>query len=137
MSRIMLRSGAAMPLWMEDITDYASIATANFDPLATYQATPTSANLSHMYSHLKSGFAVKNATDNSGYIYAITWNQLETYLKANKGLVETSWSYSGIVPRQIHLAAGEWCVTPLAKVFADNDGTYASTVTTINVGRIL
>lgn len=135
--RLTLRNGGASYVWFEDITDYVSIATANFHPLGVYQATPTAATLSHMYTHLKNGFGVKNATDNSGYIYAVTWSQYDAYVKANRGIAETAWDIGNIVPRQIHLLAGEWCVTPIAKVYADNDATYPSTVATINIGRIL
>ena len=132
-----LRGGGRMIFTYEDITDYVSIAAANFDPLAVYQATPTAANLSHMYTHLKNGFGVKNATDTSGVLWAVTWSQFEDYRKANKGIAETAWTWAGIVPREIHLLAGEWCATPIAKVYANNTQGYAGTVTIINVGRIL
>ena len=137
MTMLTLRGGGRFPFWFEDITDYVSIAAANFHPIGVYQATPTSATLSHMYTHVKNGFGVKNATDNNGYIYAVTWSQFQDYIKANRRLAETAWDIGSIIPRQIHLAAGEWCVTPIVKVYADNDATYPSTVVTINIGRIL
>lgn len=131
-------TGRQIPFWFEDILNYASIATTDFDPIATYQAgSMASADLSKLNMYVKGGFGVKNATDNSGYIYAVTWAQFQTYLNQNKGVLPASWTLAGIVPRQIFLAAGEWCVTPIVKVFKDNDGTYASTVVTINTGRII
>jgi hypothetical protein len=138
MTRLLTRTGSSLPLWFEDILAYSSIATANVDPIATYQASSmATSDLSTMNEYVAHGFGVKNATDNSGYIYAITFSQFESYLKQNRGILPASWSLSGIVPRQIHLAAGEWCVTPIVKVFKDNDNTYASTVVTVNIGRIL
>ena len=138
MSRILNRNGAEVPFWFDCITDYASIATSAFDPIATYQGgAQTAALLSTMNMYVANGFGVKNATDNSGYIYAITWCQYNDYKIKNQAITPATINLAGITPRQIHLSAGEWCVTPIVKVFADNDGTYPSTVTTINVGRIL
>jgi hypothetical protein len=134
--RLTLRNGGSSYVWFEDI-EYASIATANFDPLAVYQASPTDATLSHMWTHLKSGFGIKNATEDAGYVYAITWSQFMDYVDSNRGILPASWTYAAIVPRRLDLAAGEWAVTPIAKVFADNDGSYASSITALNIGRIL
>jgi hypothetical protein len=139
MSRPSNRKGASIPFWFECITDYTSIATADFDPIATYKnGAQTSALLSKMNSYVANGFGVKNATDNAGYIYAITYCQYDDYLFKNPNISPASIDLSGITPRQIDLAGHEWCVTPIVKVFADNaGGGYASTVVTINVGRIL
>lgn len=145
--RLLNRDGSQEPLWFESIGDYTSIATADFDPIATFQAGDTTSlsRRSTMNKYIKSGFGVKNATDNSGVIYAITWQQFDDYRKANKaiedshkttGVTPTNYDLSGLTPVEIQLAAGEWCVTPLIKVFADNDATYKSTVTTINIGII-
>ena len=136
--RVTLSNGAALPLWVDDYLAYQSIATTAYDPIATYQASSkTQSDVDTLWTAIKSGFAVKNVTENSGYIYAITWRQFEDYKKKHKTLTENTWDTSGIVPRQIHLLGGEWAVTPIVKVFKDNDGTYPSTVTTINVARIL
>jgi hypothetical protein len=138
MARVLNRQGASIPFWFEDILNYVSIATANFDPIATYQASAkTTLLLSTMNEYVANGFGVKNATDNSGYIYAVTWSQYDNYLRTHASITPATIDLSAIVPRQIHLIGGEWCVTPIVKVFAGNDGTYASTVVTINVGRIL
>jgi hypothetical protein len=131
-------TGRQIPFWFEDILDYASIATTDFDPIATYVGgSKATSDLSKLNKYIKGGFGVKNATDNSGYIYAVTWAQFQDYISTNRGVVPANYTLAGIVPRQIFLASGEWCLTPIVKVFKDNDGTYASTVATINTGRIL
>lgn len=136
--RLLTRTGSSLPLWFEDIPVYQSIATADYDPIATYQASlMDSSDLTLMNSLVAHGFGVKNATEDAGYIYAITLNQYLDYLSENKGIEAVDIDLSGIVPRQIQLMGGEWCVTPIVKVFADDDVTYASTVVTVNIGRIL
>jgi hypothetical protein len=136
MAMLTLRGGGRFPFWFEDI-EYSSIATTNFDPIAIYQASPTSAILSLMTALWENGFGVKNATDSSGYIYAVTWSQFETYIKENRGVLPANWTLAGITPRRIDLLAGEWAVTPIVKVFAANDANFPSSITAINVGRIL
>ena len=119
MSRATLRNGGAYPFWFEHL-EWATIAAVNYDPI-----TNLAANLRGTYS--QSGFGVKNATENAGYIYAITWHQY----KANND------TFAGIVPIRIDLAGYEWALTPLVKVYGDMDGTYASTVVNIQIGWIL
>lgn len=133
--RITSSNGSSLPLWFDDITSFTSIATADYSPIATYLAgSMTTADASLMGKFIRNGFGVKNATDTAGYIYAITWRQYQDYLKTNK---ENPNVITGIVPRKIDLQAGEWCLTPLIKVCADNHATYPSTVTTLNIGTIL
>jgi len=133
--RLLTHGGGEYPLWFNNITDYASIAVADFSPVATYLAgAATSVRLSACNVYIKHGFAVKNATENAGYIWAITWTDYQGYLATNK---ENPLVITSITPRQIYLLAGEWCLTPVIKVFAGNDGSgHASTVATINVGTI-
>lgn len=136
--RLLTRNGSSLPLWMDDFLYYGSIATSNYDPIATYQAgAKTSVLNAVLWEAIKGGFAVKNATADAGYIYAITWRQFEDYRLQNKQLTEATWDLSAIVPRQIYLLGGEFALTPIVKVFAGNDATYKSTVATINVGKIL
>lgn len=116
-----LRTGARYPLWFEDIPDYVDISAADFSPIEDGALEDTEIEV-----YTKSGFGVKNATEDAGYIYAVTWHQYE----ANRR------DLTGIVPRQIYLLGGDWALTPLVKVFAGDDDEYASTVTTINVGTI-
>jgi hypothetical protein len=136
--RITTRDGFSAPLWLEDYLANMSIATTAYDPIATYQASAkTEANLATMNAAVLGGFVVQNITDTAGYIYAITLNQFKAYESANKGLMPASWDLSGIVPRKITINTYDWAYTQLVKVFADNHGTYPSTVTSIQVGRIL
>jgi hypothetical protein len=126
----MARSGAFQnsdfPFWADDI-EYWSIAVQNFEP-------PTQQTQYNIGKYMNHGFMVKNATANAGFICAITWYQYKrdghnSYIDFRTGVA--------IVPRRIDLAAHDWCLTPLAKVFAVNDQTYGSTITAINVGKIL
>jgi hypothetical protein len=110
------------PLWFTDL-EYASIAAADFNPIVAYAATPNDIG-----QYIRSGFAVKNATETKAFIRAITLSQ---YLANNK-------SYIGVVPRRIDLGGGEWCLTPLVMVCAANHANYPSTgMTDINVGKII
>lgn len=136
--RVTLRGGAATPFFVEDIIAYQSIATTDYSPIATYQASAKAqTDAQTLWKQIKNGFLVKNATDSAGYIYAITWSQFETYRRQHKGTTEASWSLAGFTPQRIDLGAGEWVATPLVKVYANNTGSYNSTVTAINVGTIL
>lgn len=136
--RLLTDSGFSLPLWFKDFLGYQGIATTAYDPIATYQASAkTTTNEATLNVAIKGGFAVKNATENAGVIYAVTLTQFEDYLALNKGITKANWSLTGITPRAIYLAAGEWALTPLVKVYAGNHGAYPSTVVTINVARIL
>jgi len=124
----MARSGAFQnsnfPLWADDV-EYWSLAQ-DFDP----PGQQTQFNIGKYMNH---GFMVKNATTNIGHIYAITWYQYVrdghySYIDFRTGVA--------LVPRRIDLDGYDWCITPLAKVF-DTVAPYASTVTAINVGKIL
>ena len=127
-----------MPIWLEDYLTSMSIATTAYDPIATYQASgQTTTNLATMNEAILGGFVVQNITENAGYIYAITLAQFNAYKKANKGLTPATWSLTGIVPRHIYIAPYDWAYTQIVKVFKGNDGTYPSTVVSIQVGRIL
>jgi hypothetical protein len=114
------------PLWFHDI-EYWNIAIQDFDP-------PGQQTQYNIGDYMSNGFGVKNATATAGYIYAITWYQYESdghnsFIDFRTGLA--------LVPRRIDLDGYDWCITPLAKVFADNDANYPSTITAINVGKIL
>jgi hypothetical protein len=136
--RLVSRQGGALPIIFEDIVAYAAIGTADYDPIATYKGgSMAEADLSVLGTFINNGFGVQNATATGAYIYAITWSQFDAYKKRNKGLAAASYSLTGITPRQIWIGAGDWAQTPIVKVFAGNDATYKSTVTTICVGRIL
>ena len=136
--RVTLRGGAATPFFVEDIIAYQSVATTDYSPIATYQASAKAqTDKQTLDKQIKNGFLVKNATDSAGYLYVITWSQFENYRRQHKGTTAASWSLSGFTPQRIDLGANEWCATPVVKVYANNTGSYTSTVTAINVGTIL
>lgn len=117
-----------MPLWFTDILDPAAdldttiaIATVDIDPLTSEDFTDAEVALL-----TENGFAVCNTGDDTGTLYAVTYFQ---YMRNKKSL-------TGIVPRKITLASGDWCLTPVIKVFAGDDANYATTVTAVNIGII-
>jgi hypothetical protein len=135
--RILTGEGFSLPLWLDDYLAFQSIATTAYDPIATYQASSkTTYDEATMNIAIRGGFAVQNATDTAGFIWAVTLRQFEDYLKTHKDTLPSAWSLAAIVPRKIYLAGSDWAFAPLIKVYAGNHGTYPSSVTTIVVGRI-
>lgn len=116
---VMFDSGK-FPLWFDDIIAF-DISTTDFDPIAT--------EADHdIGQYTRNGFGVKNGTETAAFIRAVT---LAQYRANHKSL-------TGIVPRTIYLNGGDWCLTPVVKIFAADDGTYPSTgMTNINVGLII
>lgn len=108
------------PLWLDHILS-TSIATADFDPVVQLVGNKLLGNYIH------NGFALKNAAAAAGFIRAITLFQYR----------QNHDSLTGLVPTTINLAAAEWCMTPLMKVFAANHALYPSVgMTTIDIGWI-
>jgi len=129
-----LRTGARTPFFATDITHYVSIALANFSPIEDQPAVFT-ATQEEIYT--KNGFLAMNATDNSGLVYVITWNEFQIHrAQTNHALVADLAVLALCTPVAIYLASGDWTMTPIVKVFAGNNQTYPSTVVTINVGTI-
>jgi hypothetical protein len=129
-----LRTGARTPFFATDITHYVSIATADFSPIEDQPAALT-ATQEELYT--KSGFIVSNATDNSGVVYVITWNEFQIHrTQSNRALVTDLQVLALCTPIRIYLASGDWTMTPIVKVYADNNQTTPSTVVTINVGTV-
>jgi hypothetical protein len=123
-----IANGVSMPLWFADILDPAvdlsgtwAIATEDIDPITSSSFTASEKDLL-----ISNGFAVCNVADAAGIVYAVTYFQ---YMK-NK------YSLTGLIPRKIALAAGDWCLTPVVKIFAGNHASYATTVTALNIGVI-
>jgi hypothetical protein len=137
MANPVLRGGGRYPFWFENITDYYDLSSGNFDPVGDYQASGmTDADESVMWSYVKNGFGVKNATDDSGILKVVTWSDFDAYVKANKDMTAADYVMASITTRTVQLSAGEWCVTPIVKVY-EYDETSVSTILTINIGRIL
>lgn len=138
--RMLLRGGGSYPLWFSDLAGLYSVATMAFDPFATYNASAkTASDESDLRKYVKNGFGVKNATDASVDIYVITWEQYQDYLTTHKETPYDDTLIHTITARQVQLGAGEWCLTPVVKVYAANDGDYSplAGATYIQVGIIL
>jgi len=129
-----LSTGARTPFFADNITFYGSIALANFSPIEDQPAVFT-ATQEEVYT--KNGFLAMNATDNSGLVYVITWNEFQIHrAQTNHALVADLAVLALCTPVAIYLASGDWTMTPIVKVFADNDQTYPSTVVTLNIGTV-
>ena len=126
-----LSGGAKVPFFCDDIPYYFDLTSGNFSPI---EDAPVAFDATTTDIYIKNGFLVKNATENAGYIYAVTWRQ---YKNDGQNSLNDMFTGAAIVPRQIYLLGGEWTMTPVVKVFAaDDDQEYDSTVTTINIGTI-
>jgi len=119
--------GRQIPFFIQNFT-YEDIRTADFDPITTLHDAkhvhPTELNISEVGSYKKGGFLVRPDTD--GALYGIT---LDSYLKNNSSL-------TGLTPQAFLGLASTWIECPFVKVYAKNDGTYASTSSYINVALV-
>ena len=114
------KNGAQMPLWFEDI-EYVSVATANYSP-----SEDESLSEANVAKYVQSGFVVMNCGDDAGYVEAITWEQY----RAN------SLSLTGLTPRKLYAASMDVVYTPIVKVYAADDVTYPSSISTLNIGIV-
>lgn len=119
---VMFDSGK-FPLWFDDIIAF-DISTTDFDPIAT--------EADHdIGQYTRNGFGVKNGTETAAFIRAVTLAQF----RANHNSTTLP---VGEEPRTIYLNGGDWCLTPVVKVYAADDATYPSTgMTDINIGLII
>lgn len=129
-----LRTGARTPFFTPDIVDYHNMAT-HFSPIDDLPAVPTLAEQSACEVFIKSGFLAMNATDNSGILYVVTWNEFQIHrTRANRALVTDVTVLGLCTPVRIYLASGDWTMTPIVKAFATTG--QITTVAYINVGLI-
>ena len=110
--------GGAPSFWFSEIYD-RSIATEDYYPGCTADVSDSwsTARINDFWD----GFYVRPTTD--GVLYVITYHQ---YLKNKK-------SVTGLVPVKLNAKDGVWELTKVVKVFAHNDGTYASATSDINI----
>jgi hypothetical protein len=110
--------GLAPAFWFDEIYD-RSIATADYYPgcAADVTATWSDARIGDFWN----GFFVRPDAD--GALYVITLRQYENNKK----------SVTGLVPTHLRASANQWEFIPVVKVFAHNDGTYASAASNINI----
>lgn len=113
---------------------YVSIAAADFDPITTATDWRGALNISQVGSYRKNGFLARPDAD--GAFYAVTWDQYNTAMAHPAGLTEAQ-VIAAIVPQRFEGADNQWIECLLVKVFASNDGDYATVATSINVGLIL
>jgi len=118
------RTGANLPLWVEDITYYFDLTTDDFSPL---EDAPEAFTDSREELYIKNGFAVCNATEDAGVVLVITLWQYQ----------HNHYDLATLVPVPVFLMPGDWVMTPVVKVFQSEgqDLVYAL-VETINVGII-
>lgn len=121
------RRGREISFFIDDFT-YEDIRTANFDPITTLHdgknVHPIEMNDSRLGTYKKGGFLVRPDTD--GALYGIT---LDSYLKNNSSL-------TGLTPQKFLGLASTWIECPFVKIYALNDGTYASASSYINVALV-
>ena len=113
---------------------YVSIAAADFDPITDETDWRGALNDSQVGSYRKNGFLARPDAD--GAFYAVTWDQYHTAMRHPAGLTEAQ-VIAAIVPQRFEGADNQWIECLLVKVFASNDGDYATVATAINVGLIL
>lgn len=113
---------------------YVSIAAADFDPITDETDWRGALNDSQVGSYRKNGFLARPDAD--GAFYAVTWDQYHTAMRHPAGLTEAQ-VIAAIVPQRFEGADNQWIECLLVKVFASNDGDYATVATSINVGLIL
>lgn len=115
------KDGVMTSLIVDDVY-IRSIATADYNPASD----TTALNAAQIGALLTNGFYVKPNVD--GNLYVITLRQY----KNNKN------SITGLTPINIGpVVAGFYEPVPVVLVKANNDGTYPSASTSINVGTIM
>jgi hypothetical protein len=115
--------GRFIPFFVESFT-YEHIATANFDPITLKSDATGSLTTSGIGKYSHNGFLVRPNAD--GLLYGITWRQ---YVDNNKSL-------TGLTPQAFLGSQNQWIECAFVKIYASNDGTYATVSTYINVAPI-
>jgi hypothetical protein len=129
-----LRTHARTPFFVTNITYYFTLGTGNFSPI---DDVPVAFTDTQEEVYIKSGFLAKDATDDSGYLWCVTWDEYQTHrTQENIGLVTNAQVLALCTPIQIYLKPGEWTGTPIVKVFSTGDKDYTSQLAYINIGTI-
>lgn len=113
--------GVNQPLMFREVL-YQSIATADVDPLATAEASRTPAQK----GMIDRGFCIRGNASGAYNLYGITWN---AYYQNGKSL-------TGLTPVLLLATGASWELTPLIKVYAEDDGTYPTTCSAVNIGLL-
>jgi len=129
-------TGKSVPFLVDDF-HLESIAIANFDPIGdeadAEHVTLLASQIENWYG--KRGFLVR--PDAEGSLYAVTWRQYKTALRAGMTFAEKQAALAALVPKLFLGAANTWVECPVVKVYAHNEQEYPSAAETINVGKIL
>jgi hypothetical protein len=129
-----LRTGARTPFFASDIILYQNLALSNVSPIENQPAVYSD---SEEDMFIKNGFLIANATDTAGLAYVVTWEQFQIVrTRQNRALVTNAQVLALCVPIAVYLASGDWCMTPIVKVFATTNQTYPTTVAYVNVGTV-
>jgi len=129
-----LRTNVRTPFFVTNITYYFTLGTGNFSPIDDVPDTFTD---SEEEVYIKSGFLAKNATDDSGYLWCVTWEEYQIHrTQQNIDLVTNVQVLALCTPIQIYLSSGEWTGTPIVKVYSTGDKDYTSELAYINIGTI-
>lgn len=126
MAILTTQRGVNQPLMFRDIIAQ-SIATTDVDPIATTEASRTSRQKS-MIDH---GFCIRGNASGNVTIYGITWH---SYNENGKFLTITAGGKADLAPIALYTVGNTWELVPLIKVYANNDNSYASGCTAVNIG---
>ena len=128
-----LRTGAETPFFCTDITHYVVLGTGDFSPI---EDSPDTFSATEEDVYIKNGFLINNASDTAGYAYCITWEEFQMRRQvSNRSLVNNAGVLALCTPVRIYLASGEWCPTPLVKVYSTYD-KFMTEISHCNVGTI-
>jgi hypothetical protein len=128
-----LRTGARTPFFCTDITHYVVLGVSDFSPI---EDAPAAFIATQEEVYIKSGFLAKNASDDAGYIYCITWEEFETQrTQSNRALLTNAQILALCTPMRVYLPSGGWCETPLVKVYSTYD-QYMTEISHVNIGTI-
>lgn len=128
MANLVDQRGVNQPLMFREVLA-VNIATSDYDPLATAAASRTR----EQKGAIDRGFCVKGNASGNIVIYAITWN---AYFQNGKALTIASGGKEDLVPVALYTIGNVWEMTPLIKVYANDDGTYPSGCTLMNIGLL-
>jgi len=129
-----LRTNARTPFFVTNITHYIVLGTGDFSPIDNLPAALTD---TEEEVYIKNGFLAKNATDDNGYLWCVTWEEYQTHrTQQNIDLVTNAQVLALCTPIQIYLESGEWTGTPIVKVYSTADKDYWSGLSHVNIGTI-
>jgi len=129
MSRVITnQSGHNIGFELEDVFA-VSIESADYDPLAVAAASRTVKDK----SAIDKGFFIRPSASGNVTMYGITHKQ---YRDNGNALTIEAGGTADLVPEALYCVGNQWELVRLIKVYANDDDSYASGATTINVGLL-